>query len=249
MSNRRTSAELKITDFRLMHRAELHTVQERLSLPGVWAAAGSAPDDRVPANVAVLGLRVVPGTPRKRSSARHGRVQEETGRRPHARVTYRLEWRLCALWSKGRGESCGCRLSCPILHRVIRGTPDHARGRRESPTAKPTLVVHDLDRARVLWVGQGKGRVDRFFNDWFESPGCDMSPAYIGAITPLSACDAGHRPLPSRQSAEPGRGRGPQGTVAGPRHAGAEGDQRAAVAAQHEVPLEPSDQGTHPLPQ
>ena len=54
-------------------------------------------------------------------------------------------------------------------------------------------LVYDLDRAQVVWVGQGKGRdtIDRFFNDWMSRgqkarvawASCDMSPAYIGAIT------------------------------------------------------------------
>ena len=58
---------------------------------------------------------------------------------------------------------------------------------------KFATLVYDLDRARVLWVGPGKGRdtIDRFFNDWLSRgqtarvawASCDMSPAYIGAIT------------------------------------------------------------------
>ena len=58
---------------------------------------------------------------------------------------------------------------------------------------KFATLVYDLDRARVLWVGQGKGRdtIDRFFNDWLSRgqkarvawASCDMSPAYIGATT------------------------------------------------------------------
>ena len=58
---------------------------------------------------------------------------------------------------------------------------------------KFATLVYDLDRARVLWVGQGKGRdtIDRFFNDWLSRgqkarvawASCDMSPAYIGAIS------------------------------------------------------------------
>ena len=58
---------------------------------------------------------------------------------------------------------------------------------------KFATLVYDLDRARVLWVGSGKGRdtIDRFFNDWLSRgqkarvawASCDMSPAYIGAIT------------------------------------------------------------------
>ena len=43
---------------------------------------------------------------------------------------------------------------------------------------------------------------------------------YRGDHAPLPQGDARHRPLPSRQGAESGRGRGPQGTVACPRHRG-----------------------------
>ena len=53
-------------------------------------------------------------------------------------------------------------------------------------------IVYDLDRSRVLWVGQGKGRatIDRFFKEQL-SPAqiqrirwasCDMSRAYTEAI-------------------------------------------------------------------
>ena len=51
----------------------------------------------------------------------------------------------------------------------------------------------NLDRARVLWVGPGKGRdtIDRFFNECLSTgqkarivwASCDMSRAYIEAIT------------------------------------------------------------------
>ena len=73
--------------------------------------------------------------------------------------------------------------------------PDHARGRRDLLLQGRTFatLVYDLDRAQVVWVGQGKGRdtIDRFFNDWMSRgqkarvawASCDMSPAYIGAIT------------------------------------------------------------------
>ena len=202
----------------------------------------------------------------------HGRVQEEIPWAPaSARVTYRLEWRLCVLCQIMTQKAAAEILRLPtstlsnLLHRVItrvrrghtiRGLTtlgvdeiSYCKGR------KFATLVYDLDRARVLWVGQGKGRdtIDRFFNDWLSRgqkarvawASCDMSPAYIGAITH-------HCPhvtlviesLPSRQSAEPGRGRGPQGTMASARHAGAEGDQGAAVAAQPALPA--SDQ--RPIP-
>ena len=339
---------LKITDFRLMHRdTELHLAVKPYKNGCRCPACGrrgrivhQTTEFRRWEDVAVLGLRVVLWyAPKEIQCPTHGRVQEEIPwAPPHARVTYRLEWRLCALCQIMTQKAAAEILRLPtstlsnLLHRVItrvrrrhtiRGLTtlgvdeiSYCKGR------KFATLVYDLDRARVLWVGQGKGRdtIDRFFNDWLSRgqkarvawASCDMSPAYIGATTHhcphvtlvidrfhlvkalnqavdevrkeqwraldtqgrkaikglrwllsrhsrprtkghtrflnnLSACDAGHRPLPSRQSAEPGRGRGPQGTVAGPRHAGAEGDQMAAVAAQQA--LETSDQGTHPLPQ
>ena len=52
--------------------------------------------------------------------------------------------------------------------------------------------IYDLDRARVLWVGRGKGRetIDRFFTECLSTgqkaritwASCDMSPTYTGAI-------------------------------------------------------------------
>ena len=57
---------------------------------------------------------------------------------------------------------------------------------------KFATLVYDLDRARVLWVGSGKGRetIDRFFNEALSEgqkarirwASCDMSRAYTEAI-------------------------------------------------------------------
>jgi len=57
---------------------------------------------------------------------------------------------------------------------------------------KFATLVYDLDRARVLWVGRGKGRetIDRFFNEALSKgqkarirwASCDMSRAYTEAI-------------------------------------------------------------------
>ncbi len=58
---------------------------------------------------------------------------------------------------------------------------------------KYATLVYDLDRSVVVWVGEGKGRetIDKFFDtqmsDYQKSQittgCCDMSAAYIGAIT------------------------------------------------------------------
>jgi transposase len=57
---------------------------------------------------------------------------------------------------------------------------------------KYATLVYDLDRSRVVWVGQGKGRetIDPFFNETLSDyqkakikwACCDMSQTYIGAI-------------------------------------------------------------------
>lgn len=57
---------------------------------------------------------------------------------------------------------------------------------------KFATIVYDLDRARVVWVGAGKGRetIDRFFNEHLSEgqkkrirwASCDMSRAYTEAI-------------------------------------------------------------------
>ena len=90
-----------------------------------------------------------------------------------------------------------------MLHRVItrvrRGHKIRAvttRGVDEISYCKGrkfATLVYDLDRARVQWVGPGKGRdtIDRFFNECLSRgqkarivwASCDMSRAYIEAIT------------------------------------------------------------------
>ena len=186
-------------------------------------------------DVAVLGLRVVLWyAPKEIQCPTHGRVQEEIPwAPPHARVTYRLEWRLCALCQIMTQKAAAEILRLPtstlsnLLHRVItrvrrrhtiRGLTtlgvdeiSYCKGR------KFATLVYDLDRARVLWVGQGKGRdtIDRFFNDWLSRgqkarvawASCDMSPAYIGAITHHCPCQgrSKSRPRWRRKTRPPGR--------------------------------------------
>ena len=210
---------LKITDFRLMHRdTELHLAVKPYKNGCRCPACGrrgrivhQTTEFRRWEDVAVLGLRVVLWyAPKEIQCPTHGRVQEEIPwAPPHARVTDRLEWRLCALCQFMTQKAAAEILRLPtstlsnLLHRVItrvrrrhtiRGLTtlgvdeiSYCKGR------KFATLVYDLDRARVLWVGQGKGRdtIDRFFNDWLRRgqkarvawASCDMSPAYIGAIT------------------------------------------------------------------
>ena len=162
-------------------------------------------------DLALMGLHIVLWyAPKEIQCPTHGRVQEEIPWAPaSARISYRLEWRICTLCQIMTQKAAAEILLLPtstlsnLLHRVItRVRHGHTirglitlgvdeisscKGRKFAP------LVYDLDRARVLWVGPGKGRdtIDRFFNDCLSTgqkarvawASCDMSPAYIGAIT------------------------------------------------------------------
>ena len=226
--------------------------------------------------IALMGMRILLWyAPKEIQCPTHGRVQEEIPWAPaFARISYRLEWRICALCQIMTQTAAAEILLMPtstlsnLLHRVItrvrRGHKIRALvslGVDEISFCKGrkfATLVYDLDRAQVLWVGPGKGRdtIDRFFNECLSRgqkariawASCDMSRPYIEAIqAPLPQCHPRHRPFPCRESAEPSRGRGAQGTVACPRHTGSEGDQGAAVAAQHA--LQTSHQGAYPFPE
>ena len=210
---------LKIRHFRFLQRAtELHLAVKPYKNGCRCPACGrrgrivhQTTELRRWEDVAVMGLRIVLWyAPKEVQCPTHGRVQEEIPWAPvYARVTYRLEWRLCALCQIMTQTAAAEILRLPtstlsnLLHRVItrarhghtiRGVTtlgvdeiSYCKGR------KFATLVYDLDRARVLWVGPGKGRdtIDRFFNDWLSRgqkarvawASCDMSPAYIGAIT------------------------------------------------------------------
>lgn len=161
-------------------------------------------------DLTLMGLKVLfCYAPKEIHCPTHGRVQEEIPwAEPYSRITYRLEWRLCTLCQlmtqKAAAEILGMAASTvsDLLHRIITRVR-HGHKIRGLLTVgvdeisfckgrKFATVVYDLDRARVLWVGQGKGRetIDRFFNECL-SPGqkarilwasCDMSRAYTEAI-------------------------------------------------------------------
>ena len=158
-----------------------------------------------------MGMRILLWyAPKEIRCPTHGRVQEEIPWAPaFARISYRLEWRICALCQIMTQKAAAEILLLPtstlsnLLHRVItrvrRGHKiravttlgvdeiSYCKGR------KFATLVYDLDRARVLWVGPGKGRdtIDRFFNECLSRgqkarivwASCDMSRAYIEAIT------------------------------------------------------------------
>ena len=139
----------------------------------------------------------------------HGRVQEDIPwADAYARITYRFEYIMliyCQLMTQ-KAAAMILHISKSTLsdqlHRTITRTRDghRIRGLRTvgideisySKGHKYATIVYDLDRARVVWVGQGKGRetIDEFFNeslsDYQKSKikwaSCDMSATYIGAI-------------------------------------------------------------------
>lgn len=161
-------------------------------------------------DVTVLGLKVIfHYAPKEIECPTHGRGQEEIPwAAALARVTYRLEWRICALSQIMTQKAAAEVLKMPsstlsdLLHRVINRTRSghkirglitlgvdeisYLKGR------KFCTIVYDLDRSRVVWVGKGKGRetIDKFFNEQLSEfqrkqitwASCDMSRAYTGAI-------------------------------------------------------------------
>jgi transposase len=147
--------------------------------------------------------------PREILCATHGRVTENIPwAAPHSRVTFRFEHLMlcyCQIMTQ-KAAATLLRISpstlSDLLHRSIHHLRDghRIRGLRTigideisyCKGHKYATVVYDLDRAKVVWVGPGKGReaIDAFFNEVL-SPYqcaqirwgcCDMSEAYIGAI-------------------------------------------------------------------
>ena len=147
--------------------------------------------------------------PREIVCPTHGRIQEEIPwARANARVTYRLEHAILC-YSQSMTQEAASRLLMlapstfsSILHTTIETLrKDHRiRGLRVigideisyHKRHKYATIVYDLERSRVVWVGQGKGRetIDRFFNEVLShhqkthitAAACDMSEAYIQAI-------------------------------------------------------------------
>lgn len=172
----------------------------------VWKAA--AP--RRWEDLTLMGLKVLFWySPREILCPTHARVQEAIPwADAYSRISYRLEWRLCALCQimtqKAAAEILGMAPSTlsDLLHRIIHRVRDGHKIRGVTTLGvdeisfckgrKFATLVYDLDRARVLWVGQGKGRetIDRFFNECLSEgqkarilwASCDMSRAYTEAI-------------------------------------------------------------------
>jgi transposase len=165
---------------------------------------------RVWEDIAVLGRRIVLWyQPKEIECPMHGRGQEEIPwAAPYARVSYRSEWRICTL-SQIMTQKAAAQILrmapstlSDILHRIISRvrSEHHVRGLKSvgvdeisyKKRHRYATLVYDLDRAKVVWVGEGKGRetIDRFFNEvlsdgqrsrirWASS---DMSLAYTEAI-------------------------------------------------------------------
>lgn len=161
-------------------------------------------------DLTLMGMKVLLWyAPKEIECPTHGRVQEMIPWAPaYSRITYRLEWRICALCQIMTQKSAAEILKMPsstlsnLLHRIITRVR-HGHKIRGLVTLgvdeisfckghKYATLVYDLDRARVLWVGLGKGRetIDRFFNEALSKgqkarilwASCDMSRAYTEAI-------------------------------------------------------------------
>jgi transposase len=209
---------LKITDFEFRNRdKELHLAVKpnkngcrcpHCERRGRIVHQGG--ENRIWEDVAVLGMRVLfHYTPKEIECPTHGRVQEEIPwAAAYSRVTYRLEYRICALCQimtqKAAAEILKMATSTlsDLLHRVITRTREGHRIRGLTTVGvdeisyckgrKFATIVYDLDRSCVLWVGQGKGRetIDRFFQEALSEgqrsrvlwASCDMSETYINAI-------------------------------------------------------------------
>lgn len=139
----------------------------------------------------------------------HGRVQEDIPwADPYTRVTYRFEY-IMLLYCQLMTQKAAAKILhiskstlSDLLHRSINRIRDGHRIRGLESIGideisyckrhKYATIVYNLDQARVVWVGQGKGRetIDKFFNESLSSyqkskikwASCDMSATYIGAI-------------------------------------------------------------------
>ena len=148
--------------------------------------------------------------PREIVCPTHGRTEEAIPwAARHARVTYRFEYAMLHLCQVMTQKAAAELLHVPAstlsdqLHRSIeRQREGHRiRGLRVigidevsyHKRHKYATLVYDLERSVVVWVGQGRGRatIEQFFDhqlsDYQKSQihtgCCDMSEAYMGAIT------------------------------------------------------------------
>jgi transposase len=168
------------------------------------------PEQRIWRDVPMCGWAVfLHYFPREIQCPTHGRTQELIPwAEAYARVSYRLEFLVLTyaqlMTQKAAAEllHLACSTFSDILHRAITRLRDGHRARGLTAIGidevsyrkgqKYVTVVYDLDRACVIWVGEGKARetIDRFFNEVLSDyqkqriqwACCDMSKTYIGAI-------------------------------------------------------------------
>jgi len=130
--------ELKVTWFELKDRGkELHLGVKPYKNGCLCAECGrrsrvirAATEARTWIDVTVLGLKVILHyAPKEINCSTHGRGQEEIPwAAAHARITYRLEWRICALSQIMTQKAAAALLKMPsstlsdLLHRVINRT-------------------------------------------------------------------------------------------------------------------------------
>lgn len=169
------------------------------------------PDVRWWRDIPVAGWSVwLQYSPREIICPTHGRRQEVIPwAREYSRATYRFEYLMLRYCQMMTQKEAATLLHVPpstlsdLLHRCITATRDGHKirglktiGIDEISYAKGhkyATLVYDLDRSCVVWVGPGKGReaIDVFFNEVLSEyqkakiqwASCDMSAAYVGAIT------------------------------------------------------------------
>lgn len=170
----------------------------------------TATDERTWMDITVFGIKIILHyAPKEIDCPTHGRIQEDIPwAAVRARVTYRLEYRICAFSQIMTQKAAAEILKLPsstisdILHRLITRTRaghkirglitlgvDEISYRKGK---KYATIVYDLDRSCVVWIGKGKGRatIDQFFNEQLSDyqkkqitwASCDMSRAYTEAI-------------------------------------------------------------------
>ena len=169
-----------------------------------------ATGERIWTDIAIFGIQIILHyAPKEIDCLTHGRIQEDIPwAAVRARVTYRLEFRICVLSQIMTQKAAAVMLRMAsstvsdVLHRVIARTRaghkirglitlgvDEISYRKGK---KYATIVYDLDRSCVVWVGKGKGRatIDEFFNKQLSEhqrkqitwASCDMSRAYTQAI-------------------------------------------------------------------
>ena len=216
--------------------------------------------------------------PREIRCPTHGRrLEEAPWAARSAQVSYRFEY-LLLRYCQWMTQAAAARLLglapstlSDQLHRLIarrrtghriRGLTtlgidevSYARGHRYA------TLVYDLERSRVVWVGQGKARetIDAFFQDHLSASQknrirwacCDLSETFIQTALFMHARENRHKetkahlrppparpqrrvgpgPVPRRQGPQRSRRRGAQGTVAAGLRRGPQAAQGAALGA------------------